>query len=427
MILNGLTLLLAAASLSAPGSTRYTQPIEPIELPPSIQQGVDMMYIDPEIAPAVRKRDAVLDGVDFEDGAAALGELLLPVNPLFTELRRGLVRYRMKWGALLDVQVPAGSVLKPGGQGERVALLRERLGLRAGRKFDEELAKMVRAYQQAHGFKPDGVAGAETIASLNLGAGHYERLLLINLDRARTLPSSAEKGRYILVDAGAARLYLFEDGRAQDSMKVIVGKAETATPMMAALMRYASVNPYWNVPPELVQTLIAPRVISGGVAYLQDRRYEILADWSDDAAIVDPTTVDWAAAAAGKADIRVRQRPGPGNSMGDVKFMMPNDFGIYLHDTPDKSPFGKTDRWISNGCIRVEDAHRLATWLFGTRPKGSNPDVEEQVDLPTPVPVYVTYLTAGATRDGVEFRKDPYGRDSALLSRYVAQKHGAGT
>ncbi|HWH17345.1 MAG TPA: L,D-transpeptidase family protein, partial [Allosphingosinicella sp.] len=245
---------------------------------------------------------------------------------------------------------------------------------------------------------------------------HYERLLMINLERTRRLPGVNERGRYILVDAGAARLYLFEDGRVRDTMKVIVGKAETATPMMAALMRYASVNPYWNVPPELVQSLIAPRVLSGGVSYLKDRRYEVLSDWTDDASLVDPASVDWRAVADGSAEVRVRQRPGAGNSMGDIKFMMPNEFGIYLHDTPDKSLFDKQDRWISNGCVRVEDARRLAKWLFGDAPKGKDPGLETRVDLDSPVPVYITYMTAGPSPTGVAFRNDPYGRDEALLA-----------
>ena len=106
--------------------------------------------------------------------------------------------------------------------------------------------------------------------------------------------------------------------------------------------------------------------------------------------------------------------------MGDMKFMMPNDFGIYLHDVPDasKAEFAKDDRWISNGCIRLEDADRFAMWLFGCVPKGSDPKVEENVDLPNPVPVYVTYLTAEGGPSGAKFRADPYNRDPALLARY---------
>ena len=415
-------LLSVAALIGLSGqSSVYSYPIEPVDLPPSIQQGVEMMYIDPEIAPEVRRQAALLESADGDDAAELTGDLLLPANPLFTDLRRALVRYRMDWSALPQVQIPSGPTLKPGSTDPRVALLRERLGLGPSGSYDSALAAAVRRYQEAHGLKADGIAGEGTIASLNLGYDHHARLLAINLDRARTLPASTEKGRYLVVDAGGAQLYLFEDGKIVDRMKVIVGEAATATPMMAALMRFVSVNPYWNVPPDLAQKLIAPRVLAGGLTYLEERGYQVLSDWTDDAVLVDPATVDWAAVAEGRSEVRVRQLPGGGNSMGGIKFMMPNEFGIYLHDTPSKALFNEENRWISNGCIRVEDAKRLATWLFGEMPKGSDPKVEENVDLETPVPVYITYLTAAATGKGVLFRADPYGRDAQLLARYGSE------
>jgi murein L,D-transpeptidase YcbB/YkuD len=414
-------LLLALALAAAPAAARDPRPIEPVEIPPSVQQGVGMIYVDPEIAPAVRERDSLLKDLGLKEAPGAPVDLFQPVHPLYTELRRGLMRYRMDWAGLPQVEISEGSTLKPGMNGERVAQLRERLGLSAGDKFDSALASAVKKYQEVHGLKADGVAGAATIASLNKGAEYYERLLLINLERARVLPRASERDRYILVDAGEARLYLYEDGKVRDSMKVIVGSAETPTPMMAALMRFASVNPYWNVPPDLVQTLIAPKVVANGLPYLEEREYEILSDWSEEAEMVDPASLDWAAIASDGTNMRFRRRPGPWNSMGRVKFMMPNDYGIYLHDTPDKSLFSAEDRWISNGCVRVEDAERLATWLFGHMPEGKDPKVEQNVDLEKPVPVYITYMTAGASADGVKFRKDPYDRDPALIASYFGE------
>jgi murein L,D-transpeptidase YcbB/YkuD len=413
-----LAVTFVALGLASPGLAKPVQPIEPVDIPPSIQQGVDLIYIDPEIAPAVRKRDAILDELGVDDRPGAAIDLLVPTSPIFTQLRRGLARYRSNWSALPQTKIPSGAALKPGSRDERVALLRERLGLRPGTAYDDELSKALRRYQQAHGLKADGVAGEGTIASLNLGAQHYERVLMLNLDRARRLPAATERERYILVDVGAAQLYLFEDGKVKDSMRVIVGKAASPTPMMAALMRYASVNPYWNVPPDLVQTSIAPQVLAKGLAHVEAERLEILSGWEDDAARVDPASIDWSAVAEGKIELRVRQLPGRANSMGDIKFMMPNDFGIYLHDTPDKWHFQKDDRWLSNGCVRVEDAKRLAKWVFGNVPKGADPLVEEDVQIERPVPVYITYLTATASADSVTFRKDPYQRDPALLARY---------
>ncbi|MEO5612982.1 MAG: L,D-transpeptidase family protein [Sphingomicrobium sp.] len=417
-----LLLAVSALSLSASALAQREQPIEPIDLPPSVEQGVDMIYIDPEIAPKLRDNDVALHQISFEEWAGAPYDLFLPVNPIYTDLRRGLVRYQQRWGDLPQLKIPAGATLKPGSQDDRVGMLRERLGLPPGAAFDPALANVVKEYQQAHALKADGVAGGGTIASLNLGANHYERLIIVNLERARRLPLATEAHRYILVDVGAARLFMYENGKPVDSMKVIVGKEETATPMMAAQLRYASVNPYWNVPPELVIKLIAPNVLKQGVTYLKDRRYEVLNDWSDEATALDPTTVDWQAAADGRKIIRVRQLPGPANSMGKVKYMMPNDFGIYLHDTPHKELFADTNRWVSNGCIRLEDAPRLGVWLMGGLPTPHDPDRPDRVDLPDPVPVYVTYLTVAATPQGIEFRPDPYERDPAIIARYFGER-----
>jgi len=311
-------------------------------------------------------------------------------------------------------------VLKLNTAGDRVALLRQRLGLPEGTKFDAATAAAVKEFQGVHGMKADGVAGAGTIDALNRGFKHYENVLMLNLERAKRLPITTESGRYVLVDAGAARLWMFENGRPVDSMRVIVGTKETETPMMAALLRFVSVNPYWNTPPDFAQKKVAPHVVAEGLKYLQDRDYQVLSDWSDDATPIDAATVDWQAVADGKSNVRLRRGPGPWNSMGDMKFMMPNDFGIYLHDVPDasKAEFAKDDRWISNGCIRLEDADRFAKWLFGEVPKGRDPKVEENVDLPEPVPVYVTYMTAEGGANGPKFRADPYNRDPALLARY---------
>jgi hypothetical protein len=217
---------------------------------------------------------------------------------------------------------------------------------------------------------------------------------------------------------------MYENGQPVDSMKVIVGKTASATPMMAALMRFASVNPYWNVPPDLVAELIAPKVLSDGVTYLAERRYEVLDGWENDAKVIDAATVDWNAVVKGALELRVRQLPGGANSMGAIKFMMPNEYGIYLHDTPNKALFAADNRWVSNGCVRLEDAERLARWVFGAMPRASDSKWEEQVPLQQAIPVYVTYLTVGATPDGPTFRADPYNRDKVVLERFAEAGDG---
>ena len=148
----------------------------------------------------------------------------------------------------------------------------------------------------------------------------------------------------------------------------------------------------------------------------------MLTSYGEDAQTIDPNTIDWEEVVDGKQDVRLRRLPSPANSMGMMKFMLPNYFGIYLHDSPEKDHFTKNELWISNGCVRVEDYKRFASWLFGGYvPKGRNPKVEEEVDLPRPVPVYMTYLTAQPTASGVQFFPDHYGRDQHLMERFSSQ------
>ena len=396
--------------------------LESIELPPSVEQGMDMIYIDEDLVPRVVQDPSMMHDISFDSWSDAPVDMFVSMNPIYTELRRGLVHYRQKWGALPRIEIPAGPALKAGSKGERVDLLRTRMGLSPGGGYDSALTSIVKEYQAVHGLKADGAAGAGTIESLNRGPQYYEQLIIINMERAKRLPSPEEQRKYVVVDAGGARLSMWENGRMVDQMKVVVGKTETATPMMAAYIKYASVNPYWNVPPELVKNLIGPRVVAQGVSYLTEREYQVLTDLGPDGKVLDPNAVDWRAVVDGRQDVALRRLPSPANSMGMMKFMLPNYFGIYLHDSPEKEHFTKNELWISNGCVRLEDYKRLAAWLFGGYvPKGNNPKVEEEVDLPKPVPVYMTYLTAAPTGDGVTFRSDPYGRDAHLMERFGPQ------
>lgn len=252
-----------------------------------------------------------------------------------------------------------------------------------------------------------------------LATGFYRdpnqrRMISVNLERARTLPVT--NARYVLVNAAAQRLYMYENGQVVDYMRVVVGKPKYATPMMAAFIRFASLNPYWNVPPDLAQERIAPNVLKGGQAYLKAKGYQVLSSWSDNARVVDPKTVNWNAVVQGRSEVRLRQLPGPANSMGRMKFMFPNKEGIYLHDTPEKELLTEASRLFSGGCIRLEDAPRLGRWLFGAplKPKGAS--AEQKVFLNPPVPVYVSYMTAVPSGSQLAFFEDIYGRDAARLS-----------
>jgi L,D-transpeptidase YcbB len=211
---------------------------------------------------------------------------------------------------------------------------------------------------------------------------------------------------------------MVENGKVVDWMRVVVGKATMPTPMMAALIRYAAVNPYWNVPADLTAERIAPNAVKEGMGYLKKQGYVVLSDWTSDATVVDPSTVDWKAVADGKVQIRVRQNPGPFNAMGRMKFMFPNNAGVYLHDTPNKDLLLEEARLFSGGCVRLEDAPRLAKWLYGHSlvvTKGMKP--EQHVDLDRPVPVYLAYLTAVPSGEQTVFYDDIYAQDQPRLAQ----------
>ena len=236
------------------------------------------------------------------------------------------------------------------------------------------------------------------------------RQIWTNLARIRAIPALPQ-GRHILVDTASARLWMYEDGEPVDSMKVVVGKPELQTPMMAGFVRYAILNPYWNIPDDLVRNTIAANVLEQGVGYLRSGAYQVLADWRPDAAVVDPNTVDWRAVREGRSRVHVRQLPGGENFMGKVKFMFPNAQGIYLHDTPDKHLLREDARQLSSGCIRLEDAARMHRWLMGEPLPGRVRQAEQVVQLPEMVPIYVPYLTAMPQGQTIAFPSDPYGRD----------------
>ncbi len=248
-------------------------------------------------------------------------------------------------------------------------------------------------------------------AAAQAAPGTVDPRLLANLQRARVLPTG---GRYILVNAATARLTMFEGGRPVDSMKVVVGKNESPTPLIASMIHYTTFNPYWNVPGNLIRERIAPKAKAGGKAYLDKAGYDVMSDWSDGAAVLDPKTIDWDAVIAGTKDIRLRQRPGAINSMGKMKFNFPNSEDIYLHDTPQKEYFAKSLRTLSNGCIRLEDAKRLGTWLLAAPAVAPDAVPEHHVKLPAGVPVYVTYLTVAPDPMTGQLTTvaDVYGRDA---------------
>jgi len=254
----------------------------------------------------------------------------------------------------------------------------------------------------------------QALAEHKYSDDHERDVLELNLKRARALP--AGKQRYVLVNAAQQRLYMYEDGKPVDSMVVVVGKPKWPTPMLTAYIRYAALNPYWYVPSDLAGEDVGQYVLKYGLKYLDEYGYEVVSDWSRNPTIIDPKTVDWQGVVDGKVDIMIRQNPGPKNFMGRIKFMFPNQFGVYLHDNPRRELFKQSTRYFSGGCVRLEDAWRLSRWLFGRDLTWEGHGTEEPVPLAQPVPVYITYLTAVPDGQSIAYYDDAYGRDKAMLA-----------
>ena len=249
----------------------------------------------------------------------------------------------------------------------------------------------------------------------NYSSDHERQLLELNLQRARALPSGP--GRYVLVNAAQQRLYMYDNRQPVDSMVVVVGKPKWQTPMLSAYIRFAMLNPYWYVPSDLAGEDVGQFVLKQGLGYLDKMGYEIVSDWTPNPTIIDPKTIDWQGVVDGKVDVMIRQKPGPNNFMGRIKFMFPNEFGVYLHDNPRRELFLKASRYFSGGCVRLEDAWRLSKWLFGRDLTWEGAGTEEPVPLQTPVPVYITYLTAMPLGGSIAYFDDAYGRDAAKLAQ----------
>jgi murein L,D-transpeptidase YcbB/YkuD len=237
-------------------------------------------------------------------------------------------------------------------------------------------------------------------------------------DLARDLAlarSIGPAGKALLVDTNSAQLWEVAGTAIAGRMKVVVGMKVKGdeTPPLAALIRWADVNPYWYVPPDLVQQGIAHHVLAQGLKYLQQHRYEAVDSYDDDDAhALNAASVNWPAVESGKSDVGVRQLPGPDNMLGRVAFVFPNDYGIYLHDTPGRWVFSAPDRHLSHGCVRLENAAALFRFVFGVNLPAPNPnDPDDEYDPKQPVPVYIVPLSAegaAALSAGVGANPEPH-------------------
>lgn len=372
---------------------------------------INMHYIDQELHPDHAIREAIVSGTFNADFKAP--------SPNFIEasFNKALQDYKGTWGELPQDKLARGKIVRLGAQGQRIENINRRLGL-SGSLFNANLSNRIRKYRRTHDLPSGNHIDNILIDSLNLGAVHYINKISINQHRAAELPSDLGE-KFILVDVANQQLYMYEGQNLVNQMRVIVGTADNPTPMLSGYMRYSVVNPYWNVPTDLTRDRYARRIINGGEKYLKTRRFEALSGWEDDARILSYSEVDWKAVESGQRKLRLRQRPGPGNGMGDIKFMFPNQYGVYLHDTHNEAPFKLDARAISAGCVRLEKPWVLADWLYGKRLQTQGQRPEQIVNLDGKTPVYISYFTAipknlASPNEGLSMRKDIYSRDARL-------------
>ncbi len=350
---------------------------------------------------------------------------LLPPHEEYRQLVAVLGRYQEISAYGGWPQIPPGPTIRPGDQDERLSLLRNlllktgdlELAVEADDTYDPGTFGAVKIFQTRHGLQADGVIGSKTLAALNVTVEERIRQIELNLERWRWMPKSFGK-RYILVNVAGFSLEVVEAGKLIMQMPVIVGTQYRKTPVFSAQMTYLEFAPYWTVPPTILREDKLPQIKSN-LAYLEEKHFHIISR-TDGQTIINPLEIDWTKVHASNFPGWLRMDPGPWNPLGHVKFMFPNQFNIYLHDTNEAYLFDKNVRPFSSGCIRIERPLDLANYLL-EKDLGRervqelfNATTPEQVPI-DPLPVHIQYWTAWVDRDGrVNFRPDVYFRDLDL-------------
>jgi murein L,D-transpeptidase YcbB/YkuD len=361
--------------------------------------------------------------------AAALAALA-PAHRGYRQLREALAEYRRisamgGWSA-----IPGGAVLRSGGSDARLPLLRERLLLSgdltesdgsAGELFDAATEAALVRFQARHGLDTDGVLGAMTLVALNVSVEERIRQIEINMERWRWVRENLGS-RHLQVNIADFSLQVVEQGRTVMSMPVVVGTSFRKTPLFSARMTYLEFAPYWTVPSTILREDKLP-LIKRDPGWLPRHHYEIVRHAPGKTVAVDPSDIDWKEVEAKTFPGSLRQKPGPWNPLGRVKFMFPNRFAVYLHDTPDRYLFARDIRSFSSGCIRIERPLDLAQYLLEEKSgwdcdlilEAMKSEAPLVIGLPASLPVHILYWTAWVDEGGLlQFRKDFYLRDLDL-------------
>jgi murein L,D-transpeptidase YcbB/YkuD len=356
-------------------------------------------------------------------------EFWQPQIPEYLALKGALQTYRKLSAAGGWAVVPPGEVLKPGMSDARVPVVRRRLAATDGAVvsspgsadgetlYDESLIEAVKHFQKRHGLEPDGVIGQNTLLQLNIPVNARIRQIIANMERWRWMPERLGD-HYIMVNIAGFELKRVRNDRVEEKMRVVVGLPYHRTPIFSETMKYLEINPYWNVPHSIAIREELPKLQSDP-AELATAGFEAV---SGDK-VIDVRSVDWRQYSTANFPFRLRQKPGPRNALGRVKFMFPNRFNVYLHDTPSRTLFARAKRAFSHGCIRVARPIDLAEQVLAQNSGWARARIEQVlatgertiVNLDQPLRVHITYATAWDDANGrVHFAADIYQRDEAL-------------
>ncbi len=390
----------------------------------------------PEAGDINFKPRLTMDGVLKAKDLAAYLAGLPPAHRHYKALKKALKTYRALEKDESWPLIAPGSTMRPGDNDTRIPGVIQRLAVTGdlapgiavanpGKQYAPELEGSVVRFQKRHGLAPDAAIGKKTLAALNVPAADRIRQIIINMTRWRW--QSHDLGdRYIVVNIAHFDLIAFEEGDKAFSFPVIVGKFKHQTPIFSHRISYIDINPYWNIPVSIAKNEELPK-LKKDAEYLVKRHVRLFSGWGSDAAELDSTAMDWSMVSADMmGQYSLRQDPGPWNALGQIKFVFPNTYDVYLHDTPTQSLFSRNKRDFSHGCIRISDPVKLAVFALSRQNSGdwTREKIEDSIEanervvvsLSEPLPVYITYQTSWVDRQGfICFNNDIYGRDEKLL------------
>ena len=396
----------------------YFGKVDPVELDNKWNFERPLIKDDP-----AREVNDVLDGEQIDRFMTSLEVS----HPWYEGVLGALDRYQ----AIADEggwpEIPAGPALKPGRSDPRVPVLRARLAATddwqgtesASSLYDDELEQAVRRFQSRHGLEEDGVIGPASLEVLNVPVAARIDQIRVNLERGRWVLHDLESD-FVIVNIAGFRTFLYREDEEVWRTRSIVGRSYRKTPVFRDQIRYMEFNPTWTVPPGILRKDILPKARKDP-SYIAEKGFHLV---DGEGNRVDVNSIDWTKVEAGSFPYLLVQPPGPENALGIVKFMFPNPYLVYLHDTPSRGLFAETERALSSGCVRVENPLYFAELLLSDQPGWTREKIDKViasgkttvVNLEKPLSVLLLYYTVWANPDGqVSFRRDIYERDGPVL------------